>query len=253
MNLLLCEKFMQILSAKDSQMLHEVPITEGQLREIHTSIHKNHKFRYYFEVNSSVQSPWISYSSAKKLASFIGAYSYINDGGYIRDRVLIGRFCSIGRRVTIAAGTHSMAGLSTSAHIKGNIRREYTRDEQQFVISERVNKGFTIIESDVWIGDGAVIMPGITVGTGAVVGANSVVTKNLEPYGVYAGAPAKLIKKRFPEDIIARLLKSTWWEYNLSEINKYTTNNIYDFIEQFELDKDSKLSVFDYKTYTSFN
>ena len=73
---------------------------------------------------------------------------------------------------------------------------------------------FGTIGSDVWIGAGASIMTGVNVGDGAVIGANSVVTKDIPPYAVAVGVPAKIIKFRFDEDIINRLLKIKWWNYS---------------------------------------
>tara|TARA_E500000081_G_scaffold154834_1_gene193115 strand:+ start:3835 stop:4509 length:675 start_codon:yes stop_codon:yes gene_type:complete len=113
---------------------------------------------------------------------FCGAYSYVNDGGYLRSNVFIGRFCSIGRRVTLAAGGHSHNGVSTHPLL---------------MLSDGAHKTSTIIESDVWIGDGVVVMPGIRIGQGSIIGANAVVTKDIPPYTIAVGQPAKAIKNRF--------------------------------------------------------
>lgn len=178
------------------------------------------------EIGARNQSQLIA---SKNIGMFIGAYSYINNGGYLRDNVFIGRFCSIGRRVTIGAGMHNMYGLSTHPFIKGSASSPFYQTEQD----NRPRKGFTIIESDVWIGDGVVITPGVTVGQGAIIGANSVVTKDVAPYSIVGGVPAKLIRQRFPENIIQSLLGSEWYEYSLDDISRLDTKNITSFLEGF--------------------
>jgi virginiamycin A acetyltransferase len=83
----------------------------------------------------------------------------------------------------------------------------------------------------VWIGDGAVILPGVAIGNGAVVAANSVVTKNVEPYSIVAGVPATKIRSRFLDEIIARLQEIRWWELNHDQLLGMRTRNIFDFLE----------------------
>ena len=78
----------------------------------------------------------------------------------------------------------------------------------------------TKIENDVWVGDSVIILPGVKVGTGSVIGAGSIVTKDVEPYTIVAGNPAKLIKKRFNNDRILELLNSKWWDWDDETIRK---------------------------------
>ena len=80
-------------------------------------------------------------------------------------------------------------------------------------------KGHVIIENDVWIGDNCTIMSGLTIGSGSVIAANSVVSKNVEPYTIVGGNPARLIKRRYQDDITARLLRIKWWEWEDSVID----------------------------------
>lgn len=80
-------------------------------------------------------------------------------------------------------------------------------------------RGDTIIGNDVWIGQNAVILPGVQIGDGAIIGANSVVGSDVAPYSVVVGNPARLIKKRFDEELIAMLLKLKWWDKSIAEIN----------------------------------
>lgn len=167
-----------------------------------------------FEEHSRVHSPWIIDGgrlsvAAVKEAALIGAFSYVNDGGYLRDRVLIGRFCSVGRRVTIGAGHHSTYRLSTSPAL---LELESLPDNEY--------SDFTVVGSDCWIGDGVVILRGVTIGSGAVIGANSVVTRDIPPYCVAVGAPARTFRLRFDQDIVSRLLELEWWNCPFSLIEK---------------------------------
>lgn len=96
------------------------------------------------------------------------------------------------------------------------------------------NGGITI-ESDVWLGDGVRVMSGVTIGVGAVIASGSIVTKDVEPYSIVGGSPAKLIKKRFDDNTIERLLKSEWWKLPIEEIEKRSdllfSRNINEFLD----------------------
>ena len=80
-------------------------------------------------------------------------------------------------------------------------------------------KGDTVIGNDVWIGQNAVILPGVHIGDGAIIGANSVVGSNVEPYTIVAGNPARAIRKRFDDELIGYLLAFKWWDKSIEEIN----------------------------------
>ena len=96
-----------------------------------------------------------------------------------------------------------------------------------------------VIKHDVWIGMSAAIMPGLTIGTGAVVAARSVVTRSVKPYEIVGGNPARVIKMRFPEEIVARLLASKWWEYRFTDLEKFDLGNPERFLDSFEKAKGS--------------
>lgn len=85
-----------------------------------------------------------------------------------------------------------------------------------------------------WIGDGVVLLPGVRLGTGSVVAANSVVTKNVAPYEIVGGVSAKTLRFRFPEDVIDRLLASYWWNYPLDYIASLQTGNVLRFLDEFD-------------------
>lgn len=138
----------------------------------------------------------------------MGRYSYIGKCTRITDAT-IGSFCSIGEYCGIGGGVHPVALVSTSpTFLKGRniMRKNFSQFEYKTSIP-------VTIGSDVWIGDGAFIMPGLHIGDGAVIGAHAVVTKDVAPYAIVAGVPAKELRKRFDELVIEKLLEIRWWDW----------------------------------------
>lgn len=128
------------------------------------------------------------------------------------DRLVIGRLCSIacGARFLFNSANHAMASLSTYPFPL--FWEEWGLDRAE-VASAWDNKGDIVVGNDVWIGYEAVILAGVTVGDGAVIAARAVVTKDVPPYTIVGGIPAKPIRRRFPEDTIRRLLALRWWDW----------------------------------------
>lgn len=119
----------------------------------------------------------------------------------------IGAFCSLATGIIIGGASHPMAWVSTSQVFvtePGSIKMKFSPQDY-----ESFKK--TIIGNDVWIGDHVLIKAGVTIGTGAVIGMGSVVTKDVGPYEIWAGNPARMIRKRFDEDTIEGLVASEWW------------------------------------------
>jgi virginiamycin A acetyltransferase len=198
-----------------------------------------------FEENVNIQSPIIS--TPEKF--FVGYGTYMNNGGYTRDNIFIGRYCSIGRRVTIGAGIHDISSVSTSPSLKPQKKSEYTEIEKlQSGILNQNKRGVTVIMNDVWIGDGAIIFPGIKIGNGAVVGANSTVTKDVPDYAIVVGSPAKLLRYRFSPLIIDRLLSSNWWDIETRILMNTQLDNTIKFLDQIE--KMESLEISNNKTYS---
>ena len=138
----------------------------------------------------------------------MGRYSYVGSGTRITD-ALIGSFCSIGGHCGIGGGIHPTDMVSTSpAFLKGRNILGKNFAENPYEPSKTVEIG-----NDVWIGEGVCIMSGVKIGDGAIIGAHAVVTKNVEPYSVMAGVPARAIKKRFDEETIKKLLALKWWDW----------------------------------------
>lgn len=213
---------------KDSR-LDSIAVNAAQLDKVGIS-----KARFLknclFEKSINQSSPIIS----KKPDTFVGAYSYMNDGGYVKAWVFIGRFCSIGRRVSIGAGAHPMSGLSTHPLLVHGRGKPYSDSEAAALRFRIPANSPTVIGNDVWIGDGVVVVPGVRIGTGAVIGANSVVTKDVPPYAIAAGVPAAVIRYRFPEETASRLLASEWWEYPLDFIRSLPRKNAFGLLESLE-------------------
>lgn len=138
-----------------------------------------------------------------------------------KDKLIIGKFCSIacGARFLFNSANHTLSSLSTYTF---PLFYEEWDLNQQDVINSWDNKGNIIIGNDVWIGYEAVILSGVTVGDGAIIGTRAVVTKDVPPYTIVGGVPAKPIKKRFSEDTIVSLLKIKWWDWPKEKI----TNNL---------------------------
>ena len=135
------------------------------------------------------------------------------------DQLVIGKFCSIacGAKFIFTSANHTLHSLSTYPFPlffeEWNLNKADVTDAWD-------QKGGITIGSDVWIGYEAVIMSGVTIGDGAVVGTRAVVTKDVPPYTIVGGVPAKTIKKRFSEEIISSLLEIKWWEWPDERIRK---------------------------------
>ncbi len=151
----------------------------------------------------------------------LGAFSYAVSGYYFACR--IGRYCSFGEEVQIGRHPHPMNWVSTSPFfyqqypgildqaLPEGVEMNPHKDFPHTTPSTRAR--LTTLGNDVWIGHGAFILPGVTIGDGAVIAARSVVTRDVPPYAVVAGAPAQVKRMRFDADTVARLLASRWWEF----------------------------------------
>lgn len=129
-----------------------------------------------------------------------------------KDKLIIGKFCSIacGAKFLFNSANHSMASLSTYPFPL--FFEEWGLDKRN-VTESWDNKGNIIIGNDVWIGFEALILAGVSIGDGAIIGSRAVVTKDIPPYTIAAGVPARPIRKRFDDDTISNLIKIKWWNW----------------------------------------
>lgn len=144
------------------------------------------------------------------IGTYIGKYSIIQNS-------FIGKYCSIGPAVKIGLYDHYYQAVTQHPFINhkeyGFLNEDYYPEAQK-----RIRKDAPIIGNDVWIACNVVVLRGVTIGDGAVVGAGAVVTKDIPPYAIVVGNPCRVIKYRFDEDIIARLLKIKWWDWEEKKI-----------------------------------
>lgn len=135
------------------------------------------------------------------------------------DRLIIGKFCSIacGAKFIFNSANHTLHSLSTYPF---PIFFEEWELDKKNVADAWDNKGDIVIGNDVWIGYEAVILAGVTVGDGAIIGTRAVVTKDVPPYTIVGGVPAKPIRKRFSDDVIARLSELKWWDWPKDRIKQ---------------------------------
>ncbi len=136
---------------------------------------------------------------------------------FIGDRLIIGKFCMIASDVTFIMNGANHLTKSISSYPFAIFGKDWSAAMEG---KSYPTKGDTVIGNDVWLGYHAVIMPGVTIGDGAIVAAESVVTKDVEPYTIVGGNPAKEIKKRFSEAEIQHLLRLEWWNWDIETITQ---------------------------------
>jgi virginiamycin A acetyltransferase len=156
----------------------------------------------------------------------VGDYTYYNDPNHpehfeyenVRGcyfcKLIIGKFCQIALRTTFITDdmNHPMGGFSTYPFFIFAGWNNYSPESGK-------NRD-TIVGNDVWFGTNSVIMPGVTIGDGAIIGAYAIVTKDVEPYTIVAGNPAKIVRKRFSDELTNRLLEIKWWNWDYNKITR---------------------------------
>lgn len=170
----------------------------------------------------------------------MGSFSYIGENALISSVESIGRFCSIARNVVMGEAEHPTSYLSTSPIFYSKkywkdhsfMNEFYTNSKKSIIEADNNIKNVTpsfekiTIGNDVWIGEGVFIRKGVTIGDGAIIASHAVVTKDVKPYEVVGGVPAKHIKMRFDINIINELLKIQWWNYDIRDYKNFDFTSI---------------------------
>lgn len=139
---------------------------------------------------------------------------------FIGDRLVIGRYCALARGVSFLmnGANHAMDGFSTYPFAIFGKGWGIGPDDEGFT---QAHRGDTIVGNDVWIGREATILPGVTIGDGAIIGARSVVGSDVAPYSIVAGNPARVVRMRFPDAVIAELLAIAWWNWDAATVTRH--------------------------------
>lgn len=173
----------------------------------------------------------------------MGAYSYCRTKS-MSPHLQCGRYCSLATGIEFSDQEHPTKRVSTHPWTTHAHMRKFAEDE--FNADWEVTYFPTlppppVIENDVWIGANALIRRGVTIGTGAIVAARAVVTRDVPPYAIVGGTPARVLKYRFPEQLIQRLLASKWWIYNYIDLPNPASEDVNSFLDALEYKVENNL------------
>lgn len=238
-NIIYLLKYPSLKKAYTSQILGKVILGKGVLLQkksfvFNSEINNNSGIGEYTEVsgskvgefitiaknsiviNSSFEEKLVIYENCKIYNSKVGRHSYISEGGRLFN-TSIGRYCSIGPNVIFGHGKHPIEFISTSPIFYSPIKQTGSSFIEKGSFQEFPE---IIVGNDIWVGANCYIKYGIKIGDGAVVGAGSVVTKDVPPYAIVGGVPAKIIKYRFPEEVVSKLKIINWWDWSDTELKE---------------------------------
>jgi acetyltransferase-like isoleucine patch superfamily enzyme len=180
----------------------------------------------HIEKSATLEAPVRLYGSAKIAKNVkVGRFSYLNTRSTLHSGTSIGRYCSIGKNVEVGPFDHPMDSLSTSP-VSYNAHLHFPEERDWFVRTTLKRAKGVVIGNDVWIGSNTIIKRGLTIGHGAIIGAASIVTKDVAPYAIVAGVPAREIRKRFDEATIARLLALQWWDMPVEVVGQLSFDDL---------------------------
>lgn len=199
--------------------------------------------------NNTVIEPYSAFLSGYNLFSQ-GSFSY--SWSNLPVSTVVGRYCSIAKNCTVLGSRHPHEWLTTSSSTYDNkfiifskFCDDYHSEHTTFKRKNLTKNHGLLIGNDVWIGNNVTLKNNLIIGHGAVIAANSTVVKDVPPYAIVGGNPAKIIKYRFSDRQINELLLLKWWEYKFTDFQQLNIQNIDIFIDQFYLNRDKyeKLSL----------
>lgn len=171
-------------------------------------------------INSKIEKTVKLYPPYQICNSEVGDYSYISQNSIIKN-TSIGKFCSIGPNLVCGWGIHPTNGISTAPMFYSTLKQNGITLSKENKIKEFLP---ITVGNDVFIGMNVSILDGVTIGDGAVIGAGAVINKDVPPYAIVVGCPAKIINYRFDNKIISELLSIKWWEFKKEDLSKIESN-----------------------------
>jgi len=181
------------------------------------------------------------YSAMSGKRGFVSAGLFSYSHSPLAHKATIGRYCSIAPGVKVMGPEHPTQTLSTHpftcrSYVNAFLKEEFGT-EIDWEKYDGTYRGRVVIENDVWIASNVTLRPGVRIGSGAIVAGSSVVVKDVPPYAIVGGNPAQVIRYRFGDDLIEQLLKSEWWDYNISDFSGLNIQDANKFLAEFDLAK----------------
>lgn len=188
-----------------------------------------------------VLEPFVRFVGRRLLSVFtMGAYSYCREPSLRSlpgQSITVGRYCSIAPGVKVMGPGHPVNRISTHPFTYAAMYGKLSADhfgQQTNVFPYATAYGHVTLGHDVWLGEGALLRGGINIGIGSVVAARAVVTKDVAPYTIVGGQPARIIRDRFPEHLQERLLRVAWWRFNYADFHGMSFDEIPVFLDELE-------------------
>lgn len=182
----------------------------------------------------------------------MGCFSY--SASSLPNNMRVGRFCSIAPNVNIMGTQHPInrftsSPLTYNSRFSNLAKRDFDKDYD--ILPFQMELPAPIVGHDVWIGENTTLKGGISIGHGAIIASNSVVTKDVPPYAIVGGVPAKIIRYRFEERTIQRLLDSKWWEYHITNLpSNFYSEDINLFLDKLNIDiQENKIKKHTYNNF----